>query len=295
MIDSVMTSEEFPQWFVDLLVLRATDKLDADQQRQFDQFVDEHPDRDRIELEAEKYELTAAAIEMGLENVVNVDSESAMNSMPEALRKKVLEGAKRHFEAMPATSEVAAPKTPTVSRAPEAGLTSREALAWLAAAAAVVLLLTGWNPFAAPTAVVDNGSAIENRTPTVEEQLADFLSGEEADLVRVDWTPTDKDSDASGEVVWRDSAQQGFMVFDGLRPNDPAQSQYQLWIFDSQTGDKHPIDGGVFDVAAGQKTIVPIDARIPVADVSMFAITEEKPGGVVVSDRERLPLLAKVN
>ena len=39
---------------------------------------------------------------------------------------------------------------------------------------------------------------------------------------------------------------------------------------------------------------VPIDARLPIGKPTLFAITVEKPGGVVVSKRERLPLLAKV-
>ena len=37
---------------------------------------------------------------------------------------------------------------------------------------------------------------------------------------------------------------------------------------------------------------VPIDARVPVGDVAMFAVTVEPPGGVVVSTRERIALLA---
>lgn len=285
MINNVMNSQELPDWFTDLLILRATDGLDVEQQRQFDQFVHEHPQRNQIELEAEKFELTVAAIDLGVENV-----NSDPNTMPEALRAKVLDGAKRHFESAPA-KEIAAP---VATSRPGSGLTSREALAWLAAAAAVALLLTGWNPFGMPSTktAIEDTPVVE---PTIEEQYADFVTGEAADLVRSPWTPTDENSIASGEVVWRDSSQSGFMVFENFKPNNPTQSQYQLWIFDANTGDKHPIDGGVFDVASGTGgTIVPIDARIPVTDATMFAITEEQPGGVVVSDRKRLPLLAEV-
>ena len=39
---------------------------------------------------------------------------------------------------------------------------------------------------------------------------------------------------------------------------------------------------------------MPIEAKLPVSNAVMFAITVERPGGVVVSDRSRLPLLAKV-
>lgn len=297
MIDNVMNSQKLPDWFTDLLILRATDGLDVEQQRQFDQFVNEHPQRNQIELEAEKFELTVAAIDLGVENVNSDSSQNRMhstdveNAMPEGLREKVLEGAKRHFKPEPATETA----VPIASSRPNNGLTSREALAWLAAAAAVMLLLTGWNPFGMPTAktATEDTPVVE---PSVEEQYSDFVTGELADLVRTSWTATDEKSIASGEVVWRDSSQSGFMVFENFKPNNPAQSQYQLWIFDANTGDVNPIDGGVFDVAANAvQTIVPIDARIPVTGATMFAITEERPGGVVVSDRKRLPLLAKVS
>jgi anti-sigma-K factor RskA len=83
------------------------------------------------------------------------------------------------------------------------------------------------------------------------------------------------------------------MVFRGLASNDASAEQYQLWIFDRNQSDAHPIDGGVFDVPAGvDEVIVPIDAKIDVSEAWQFAVTVEQPGGVVVSDRSRLPLLA---
>jgi anti-sigma-K factor RskA len=86
------------------------------------------------------------------------------------------------------------------------------------------------------------------------------------------------------------------MLFRGLKSNDPSQSQYQLWIFDANRDDRYPVDGGVFDIPAGGtgEIIVPISARLNIDKVTLFAITVERPGGVVVSDRSRLPLLAKV-
>lgn len=288
MIDNAMNSKELPDWFIDLLLLRATDGLDREQRNQFDQFVSDHPDRDWIELEAEKYELSAAAIDLGIENV---NPESPLEPMPAALRQKVIEGAERHFQ----TATTPAPQADGAivqAHDRESGLTSREALAWLAAAAAVVLLLTGWNPFAAPArAVVDNESVVQS--VSIDEQYTDFVSSQATDLVRISWAPQG-DSVATGEVVWRDSLQQGFMVFEGLLVNDPLESQYQLWIFDTDAGQAHPVDGGVFDIDSEQRTVVAIDAKISVGKAVMFAITEETPGGVVVSDRKRLPLLAVV-
>ena len=99
--------------------------------------------------------------------------------------------------------------------------------------------------------------------------------------------------------MWSDSAQEGYMVFTGIKPNDPLIEQFQLWIFDTDAGQEHPVDGGVFDIASTDfdsegKIIVPIKAHIPVEHAVMFAVTVERPGGVTVSKRERIPVLAKV-
>jgi anti-sigma-K factor RskA len=80
----------------------------------------------------------------------------------------------------------------------------------------------------------------------------------------------------------------------GLQPNDRQRWQYQLWIFDKTRDQKYPVDGGVFDIPAGQtEVLVPIDARLPVSEAVLFAVTVEPAGGVVVSTRERIALLAQ--
>jgi len=113
----------------------------------------------------------------------------------------------------------------------------------------------------------------------------------------VPWTATPDPAaqGASGDVVWSDSQQSGFMRFQGLPANNPNVSQYQLWIFDDARDARYPVDGGVFNIpAANGEVIIPILARLRVHHATVFAVTIEKPGGVVVSDRKRLPLLAKV-
>ena len=85
------------------------------------------------------------------------------------------------------------------------------------------------------------------------------------------------------------------MTFRGLAKNDPTHIQYQLWIFDKTRDDKYPVDGGVFDVdSESGDVVVPIKATLPVNTPTLFAITVEKPGGVVVSKREHLVLTAKL-
>ena len=84
------------------------------------------------------------------------------------------------------------------------------------------------------------------------------------------------------------------MRFRGLRPNDPTKEQYQLWVFDATRDDRYPVDGGVFDVPAGvDEIVVPITARVRVTRPALFAVTVERPGGVVVSGREHIVVLAK--
>ena len=132
------------------------------------------------------------------------------------------------------------------------------------------------------------------REPPVAEARERLLAS--ADTIRIDWTAT-KDpaaNGATGDVVWSPSAQQGFMRFRGLEANNPERTQYQLWIFDAKRDERYPVDGGVFDVPPTGDVVVPIRPAVRVDSPVLFAVTIEKPGGVVVSNRERLPLLAKV-
>ena len=114
-----------------------------------------------------------------------------------------------------------------------------------------------------------------------------------ADTVRWPFKPnTAAYGAASGEVVWSESLQRGYMRLKGMSPNDPKVRQYQLWIVDP-VRDTHPVDGGVFDVASTGEVIVPFEARLPVRGAAAFAITSEKPGGVVVSAGPLLVVAAK--
>jgi anti-sigma-K factor RskA len=97
-----------------------------------------------------------------------------------------------------------------------------------------------------------------------------------------------------GDVVWDAETQKGYMRFVGLAANDPRLEQYQLWIFDAERDERYPVDGGVFDVTAEGEVVIPIDARVPVTRATLFAVTVERPGGVVVSSRARIAALAQI-
>ena len=98
----------------------------------------------------------------------------------------------------------------------------------------------------------------------------------------------------SGDVTWSNTRNAGFLRIDGLAVNDPEVTQYQLWIFrglDPST-EAHPVSGGVFDVDRQGQVIVPIDAQLELGRAGMFVVTVEKPGGVMVSEREQIVLVA---
>ena len=130
-------------------------------------------------------------------------------------------------------------------------------------------------------------------TPTAAEARAALLASA-TDVTTLSWTAT-KDPNAqgtSGDVVWSASAQKGYMRFVGLTPNDAKAIQYQLWIFDKERDQAFPVDGGVFDVSSTGEVIIPITAKLRVDQPVLFAVTIEKPGGVVVSKRERIVVTA---
>ncbi len=89
----------------------------------------------------------------------------------------------------------------------------------------------------------------------------------------------------NGDVVWDTATQRGYLSVDGLPPNDPAKSQYQLWIVDAGRTHKEPVDGGVFDVGADGRALVAIKPALTLRNPVLFAVTVEPPGGVVVSER----------
>ena len=179
-----------------------------------------------------------------------------------------------------------APPANVVPLAPKRSAARAVAVAgWLAAAACLVFAVSAYYLRGKPTTALVVAPSAER-----ERLLA------QPGTVRTAWTATQDPAStgASGDVVWNASAQKGYMRFRGLAKNDPRGSQYQLWIFDKSRDDRFPVDGGVFDVDKDTgDVVVPIRATLPVGEIALFAVTVEKPGGVVVSKRERIVVTAK--
>ncbi|MEM9915138.1 MAG: anti-sigma factor [Planctomycetota bacterium] len=132
-------------------------------------------------------------------------------------------------------------------------------------------------------------------SPAGQQAYAQYMQSH-PEAVQIAWAGLEADyQQVAGEVAWSGKTQDGYMVFDGLPANDPAEAQYQLWIVDP-TRDEFPVDGGVFNVAdhlaADGKAYVPIDAKLRVDQPAAFALTLEKPGGVVKSNNALLVVAA---
>jgi hypothetical protein len=255
--------------------------------RQYPDFEDDAIDR------------VAAAVSM---------SNLATEQVPERLRERLESDADRWMKDHAAES---AEVLDLASRRPRPA--PRPWMQWLAAAS-VLVAAVGWYQASMVTMERDSlqtrlstlqadlegqrqlVAQLRNPSPPDLSAMRARLAGGGAPVVAWSGTEDPAAVEASGDLVWDDRRQEGYMRFRGLAANDPAVYQYQLWIFDATRDERHPVDGGVFDVPAGSdEVIVPIRAKLPVGEPVLFAITVEKPGGVVVSKRDRIALVAKPN
>jgi anti-sigma-K factor RskA len=263
----------------ELLVEQTHRPLDFEESAEVQKLLRELPD-----WEADELELAAAA------TLVAIGAGKDDAALPAELRAKILRDA--HAHVLVEHEEFRAPiaRDDTVRKAIPAEVVPikrarRSVVAIFAAAAAILLAILGYLVWA---------STASTRAPG--DLRSRLIAGAE-DTVTAPWTAAGDPLGAgvSGDVVWSGSHQTGFMRFTGLAKNDVTELQYQLWIFDAERDERYPVDGGVFDINAETgEVIVAIDAKIRVTKATMFAVTVEKPGGVVVSSRERLVVLAKV-
>jgi anti-sigma-K factor RskA len=200
-----------------------------------------------------------------------------------------------HTSSWPPPQPHAQPEPPPITEAPVVPISaaprkkSRAATYAVVAMAASLALAAG----AVVWGIRQRAEPVAAKTPTAAEARAALLASA-ADVTTLAWTATDDPNGkgSSGDVVWSASAQKGYMRFVGLAPNDAKAIQYQLWIFDKERDQAFPVDGGVFDVSSTGEVIIPITAKLRVDEPVLFAVTIEKPGGVVVSKRERIVVTA---
>ena len=141
--------------------------------------------------------------------------------------------------------------------------------------------------------------ALNNQIAKLTEKLPllqkfESLIQDESDTQRLEFaSASDPYAGLSGEVIWNDEKQEGYMSLENLAVNDPTINQYQLWIVDPER-DELPVDGGVFDITQKDgKSIIPIRNALVINKPVAFVITLEQPGGVVKSKQEIVVALAK--
>lgn len=272
-----MQNEHPDERIEELLMQRVTGALSAPEADALSQAMAKLPPGELARWEAAAAELTAAFV---------AAESSGAEPLPASLADRVAGAG----EAMVRSQPSVAPRSGAVAAnsvpAPRSNLMTFGG--WMLAAAALVLWLIPSGQSRRPSEVASASARIA--------ALRDSLLTRDSAVQRLAWTAT-KDTaavGAAGDVVWSAREQRGVMRFAGLQPNDRAKWQYQLWIFDKTRDQKYPVDGGVFDMPPGQsEVLVAIDARVPVGDAVMFAVTVEPAGGVVVSTRERIALLAQ--
>ncbi len=243
---------------------------------------------DAAEL-AHSLEFSAMAI-----SLANLDTSEPL---PANLRSKIIADSQKYFASSEKVETIEIEKEefqPTFEFEPK-----RSIFGWLgwafAAAFLVVLGVNIWTTRLQPTEIVQNPPKIQTPTPelTATQKREQLLAS--AGKIQTTWTPPKPDAPAiTGDVVWDNAKQEGYVRFQNLPVNDVTKETYQLWIVDETQDPKTPVDGGVFNVNEKGEIIVPINANLKIGKPTMFAVTIEKPGGVVVSDLGKLVAIAKV-
>jgi len=298
---------------LDLIIERCTSGLSSNDQIKLDQLIQSSLDPHSVLAQIEQFELSLAALELSQINAsqtTEAPSDELTTIQPTlspALQERIrLESAEIiEFNAAAADDDnrrtLNKPTVPS-SQGVLGGRSSmfKGALTWIIAAASLLALAMLIRQSPDPEqAIVENPTTqpvrppedlVEDMMPN-DEQMKRFLGSTPEDLLTLSWTPVDN-KNVTGQVFWSDQQQTGFMSLRGLEVNDPQQRQYQVWIYDTDTKEQRPVNGGVFDVRKTGRYVVPIAPLSPVKKAVQFSITAEQPGGVDVSQQQNVPTVA---
>ncbi|MEM1107757.1 MAG: anti-sigma factor [Planctomycetota bacterium] len=268
------------QRLFDLLADDALGQLSPDETYEMNTLLQDHPEQQGQGFEE------AAALLLVAEAFAPDATAEAQRDVPEWLSEKIAAEAERFVRTpAPETENSVKPVDTTKARSGILAFIGGAVVGAVAASILVALILT-----TAPQELRDT-----QPVATADSRYQQFVENTE-DVSAYPWAITEAGYEqVTGEVCWSGIAQAGYMVLDQLPANDPTEAQYQLWIVDP-TRDEFPVDGGVFDVdeylAADGRAYVPIDAKLQIDQPAAFAITLEKPGGVVKSNNPLLVVAA---
>lgn len=255
------TSHDIPLRLEELLIDRAVTGLDPAEVDELANLLRDHP-----QVDATAYDYLAAAA------AVSTIDDEITEPMPAGLMDRLEADAERWRDSSPVGAI-------PIERGRPTGAGWGSILPWGLAAACLVIAVWGWMSGSEPQAI-----AVSDARAMLIDRGATLYP----------WA--DNDNGVGGDIVWDNHAQQGYMRFRDLAPNDPTSIQYQLWIFDKQRNEQfNAVDGGVFDVSDAVvdpqtgDAIIPINAKLEVFEPALFAVTTEPPGGVVKHDPQRDP------
>jgi Anti-sigma-K factor rskA len=272
----------------DLLIKQVTEGLSSAEQRALDVL-----DSAVASAHLRDFERAAAAITLA--------AGAHPEPLPADLAERLARQAENHLAEVAGAGGAEMPAVPAAARpaarVPERAASRSGVYGWFAAAACLMLALFAWNRSSPPVQVATEPlkvlpPPVKPAAPTPAEERAALLARAESMKITLGATKDPAAAGVSGDVVWDPVTQHGFLHFVGLAANDPGLRQYQLWIFDGGRDQRYPVDGGVFDIPAdATEAVIPIHAALPVLSAKAFAVTIEKPGGVVVSGREHVVVL----
>ena len=141
--------------------------------------------------------------------------------------------------------------------------------------------------------VLEEGSSLiwMNEESVNRNHRETFLTNPPVDMARLT-CQLEGQTNASGNWLWSDSQQKGFVTFSGLPINNPSQFQYQAWIFDTKVNQKYPVSAGVFNVVNENESIILLLPDFRINKAVRFMVTQENPGGVAASSRENVVAVA---
>jgi hypothetical protein len=281
---------------LELLADRAVDAISPQDQAELDRWLNANGEDDSMDLAA------AAALLAMIGKAVTAPG-SVMTRAAQAAEQFRREQTNGSF--VPGTPSLRLTESDTPMSQPRRVSTAW--LGWLAAAACLAFAAIGWLPAFRARQTAQLTAAVSLASVRAEVDAAN-------DATRSPWADWDKPEIAGvkGEIVWSQSKQKGYMVFQGLPKNDPAREQYQLWIVDDR-GIEHRVSGGIFNAPAptsltadgsgwrgqvrcemiGDDLYVEVEPRINVRQPTLFAITIEEPGGTWLSNIKRRVCVAQ--
>lgn len=266
---------------MELLAEQAISGLTADEQIELKSLLEANPDFDVATLDRAAAMLDIAAAVADIE------------PLPDHLLARILARDQSESRADVMLPHAAQPRNE---------IQWREVVAWMTAAACLLLAVFAWSQRPAsisPSGLSSNPPVMAGNDPVPPRpagddvvqpnavstiaQLREQLLKSAPDVLHLQLVSDNGSGGANesgGDIVWSSGRQIGYLRLKGSAGDNPAQQcQYQLWIVGSDVSNNEMINGGIFAVnqTAGE-LILPIEADQFVQQPKMFLVSVESPG-----------------